>query len=173
MPSLIRPATLQDADDVARCWAAAYPDQMGVDVLEPDFLAERTLEGFQRRVPERISNTLVACDESGAVVGFCVSAHDEIEQLFVAAQPRGTGVAAMLLRRAEQQLHAQGTVPAHLFILPQNARAQRFYERCGWMWQHACAHDVQISGGRTYSLQVCRLEKVLGDEAADSDDGPT
>ena len=80
---------------------------------------------------------------------------------------------AEMERRAEQQLHAQGTVTAHLFILPQNARAQRFYERCGWMWQHACAHDVQISGGRTYSLQVCRLEKVLGDEAADSDDGPT
>ena len=73
MPSLIRPATLQDADDVARCWAAAYPDQMGVDVLEPDFLTERTLEGFQRRVPERISNTLVKTPESTRGPRRCVT----------------------------------------------------------------------------------------------------
>ena len=69
-----RPATAEDVESIARCWAEAYPDQ-GPDLqtLEPSFLAERTgAHMFRSRARERTADTLVACDSHGAVVGFCV-----------------------------------------------------------------------------------------------------
>ena len=158
----IRLATVSDVEGIARCWAEAYPDQ-GPDYheLDSDFLAERTLEQFRPRTLERVSrgDTLVATDPSGAVVGFSVLDTNEVEQFFVSARARGTGVAAQLMERAEGLLWARGTELAHLFCFVQNQRAIRFYERCGWACQGVCAHDVQISGGRTSTLRLMRLEK--------------
>ena len=163
----LRPATASDVESVARCWAEAYPDQ-GPDVkaLAPSFLAERTgTPAFRYRARERVADTLVACDDDGAVVGFCVcvGAGDtaEVEQLFLSARARGAGVAAPLLERGEELLRARGSADAHLYCMPANARAIRFYERCGWQQRGVRGHEVQISGGRTFMLQLLRLEKPL------------
>jgi len=125
----VRPATTEDVEGVARCWAAAYPDQ-GPDVqaLESSFLAERTgAHMFRSRARERTANTLVACDSHGAVVGFCVcvGAGDtaEIEQLFLCGRARGAGVAVSLLQRGEELLRARGSSHAHLYCFPKNEAA--------------------------------------------------
>jgi GNAT superfamily N-acetyltransferase len=65
------------------------------------------------------------------VVGFHVVAGDEVEQLYVSADWRGTGVAAALLTHAEDAIAVEH-VTAWLAVAPGNARARRFYERCGW-----------------------------------------
>ena len=124
-----RPATAEDVEGVARCWAEAYPDQ-GPDLqtLEPSFLAERTgAHMFRSRARERTADTLVACDSHGAVVGFCVcvGAGDtaEIEQLFLCARARGAGVAVSLLQRGEELLRARGSSHAHLYCFPKNEAA--------------------------------------------------
>ena len=187
-----RPATAEDVESIARCWAEAYPDQ-GPDLqtLDPSFLAERTgAHMFRSRARERTADTLVACDSHGAVVGFCVcvGAGDtaEIEQLFLCARARGTDVAVSLLQRGEELLRARGSAHAHLYCFPKNEAARslqtltltrtrsrsrtltltrsqalrcqcalRFYERCGWRRRGGVhQHDVQISGGRTFTLQA-------------------
>ena len=189
-----RPATAEDVEGVAHCWAEAYPDQ-GPDVqtLEPSFLAERTgAHMFRSRARERTADTLVACDSHGAVVGFCVCVGAgntaEIEQLFLCGRARGTDVAVSLLQRGEELLRARGSSQAHLYCFPKNEaarslqtltrtrtrsrsrsrtltltrtptlrcqRALRFYERCGWRRRGGVhQHDVQISGGRTFTLQA-------------------
>ena len=68
---------------------------------------------------------------TGPVVGFVVVRADEVEQLYVSTQWRGTDVAARLLG------HAEATIAAHhqtgwLAVVAGNTRARRFYERRGW-----------------------------------------
>ena len=159
---IVRPATAHDVEAIARCWSEAYQDQ-GPDLMEldPSFLAERTLEGFRPRAYERVGDTLVACDEGGAIVGLCVCVADEVEQFFLSARARGAGVSELLLERGEELLRARGSMVAHLYCMPKNERAMRFYGRCGWRRGDVHAHAVQISGGRTFTLHLMRFEKAL------------
>ena len=154
---------MHDVEGIACCWCAAYRDQ-GPDLTEltPAFLAERTLETFRRRAHERVANTLVAWNESSHLLGFCTCTADEVEQFFLSAGARGTGVAEKLLEHAEATLRSHGTSVAHLYCFPKNRRGLRFYERCRWQRQGGpCAHAVQVSGGRTHTLHLVRLEKAL------------
>jgi GNAT superfamily N-acetyltransferase len=57
---------------------------------------------------------------------------DEVEQVYVASEHRGTGLAAALLEEAERLVAANGHRRAWLAVAPGNARARRFYERSGW-----------------------------------------
>jgi ribosomal protein S18 acetylase RimI-like enzyme len=58
---------------------------------------------------------------------------DEVEQVYVAAQQRGRGVAQMLLAAAEQQVADNGFAEAWLAVVASNARARAFYARAGWI----------------------------------------
>jgi GNAT superfamily N-acetyltransferase len=57
---------------------------------------------------------------------------DEVEQVYVAAPHRGTGVAGVLMREAERQVRANGHSKGWLAVVAGNARARAFYERAGW-----------------------------------------
>ena len=156
----IRAATLDDIKIIARIWADSYGDQ-GPDIRElaPSFLAERTFAGFLPRVEKHVNHadTLVACDQRGAVIGFCVCLTDEVEQFWVSAHARGSGIAAQLMRGAETLLLSRGCKRAHLYAFVRNARASRFYERSGWERLGACTHTVH--GG--HELNLMRFEKTL------------
>jgi hypothetical protein len=56
----------------------------------------------------------------------------EVEQVYVAATYRGTGVAGMLLTEAERLVGMHGHDRAWLAVAAGNARARQFYERQGW-----------------------------------------
>ena len=84
------------------------------------------------RASERISDTTVATVD-GAVAGFVMVVDDEVEQVYVAAPYRGTGVAQALLAEAERQVEAYGHGKAWLAVVAGNARARAFYERAGWV----------------------------------------
>src|SRR5690606_9930053 len=95
----LRPARPLDADAIAVVWHDAWRD--GHIGHVPDaLLAHRTLDQFRERVPERLSSTTVA-EVDGEVVGFVTVQDDELEQLFVAADARASGVADAVLRRGE------------------------------------------------------------------------
>ena len=173
---IVRPATPMDVLGVAALWHAAYPDQQGVAELPVSFLAERTLSEFERRARDRVASTLVGCElSSGELMGMAVACTHadgrpaELEQLFVLPQARGpAGLGAQLLRAAEQRLAAAGCalaagapVIAELFVFQQNARARCFYERHGWRCTGVQPHAVEISNGRTFTLQLARYEKQL------------
>jgi GNAT superfamily N-acetyltransferase len=57
---------------------------------------------------------------------------DEIEQIYVASEHRGTGAATELLLHAERRVAANGFLAAWLAVVDGNVRARRFYERNGW-----------------------------------------
>lgn len=80
---------------------------------------------------EEASSTTVA-DIDGIVAGFVMVVGDELDQIFVAAGHRGSGIAGLLLNEAERLIAGGGHDIAWLAVVPGNARARRFYERHGW-----------------------------------------
>ena len=98
----------------------------------PDELAElRTEESFHERAAARVRDTTVAAVD-GEVGGFVMVAGDEVEQVYVAADFRGKGVAGVLMHEAERLVAASGHEQAWLAVVPGNPRARAFYEKAGW-----------------------------------------
>jgi GNAT superfamily N-acetyltransferase len=58
---------------------------------------------------------------------------NEVEQVYVAAAHRGTGVADLLLADAERRIREDEHRRAWLAVVAGNARARQFYERRGWV----------------------------------------
>ena len=73
----------------------------------------------------------------------------EIEQVYVAAAYRGTGVAKVLIGEAERQVRANGHGKAWLAVVAGNARARAFYEPAGWIdegpFDYAAAADGTVA----------------------------
>ena len=120
-----------DAHAVAQIWHAGWPDGHLGHVPE-DLVAVRTEESFHRRAAERVADTVVA-EIGSAVAGFTMVVDDELEQVYVDASHRGSGVADALLADAEARIRATGHSRAWLAVVAGNARARRFYERRGWV----------------------------------------
>jgi GNAT superfamily N-acetyltransferase len=127
----LRAAQADDARDIAEIWHRGWQDaHLG---FVPQELADvRTEASFRARASERIADTTVATFD-GAVVGFVMVVDDEVEQVYVAAAYRGTGVAKVLIGEAERQVRANGHGKAWLAVVAGNARARAFYERAGWV----------------------------------------
>jgi ribosomal protein S18 acetylase RimI-like enzyme len=130
---ILRPATPEDVDEIARVfhegWHDAHPGRV------PDGLTERrTPEAFHDRVAQRVAETdeTTVAEVDGALAGFVMVAGDEAEQVYVDRAFRGSGVAAALLAEAERQIAAGGHDLAWLVVVRGNDRAQAFYAKQGW-----------------------------------------
>ncbi|MCP9487243.1 MAG: GNAT family N-acetyltransferase [Gaiellaceae bacterium MAG52_C11] len=126
----LRRAGSQDARDVAEIWHPGWRDAH-LGIVPHELVRARTEASFYTRAPARIGDTTVAVVD-GDVAGFVMVVDDEVEQVYVSARHRGTGVAAVLLREAESQVRANGYGKAWLAVVAGNARARAFYERNGW-----------------------------------------
>lgn len=150
--AVVRAATPDDADVVAEIWHTGWHDGHAGHV--PDGLtAVRTREAFGARAEARVPQTTVAV-VGGDVAGFVMVVEDEVEQLFVAREHRGTGVATVLLAEGERQVTAAGHAEPWLAVVEGNARARRFYERCGWRDAGPLPYEVTVDG-RTF-VSPCR-----------------
>jgi GNAT superfamily N-acetyltransferase len=155
----LRPARPADADAVAAVWSAAWRDGH-LGHVSDELVALRTPDSFRLRAADRIANTVVA-EVHGVVAGFVTVAGDEVEQVFVAAAYRGSGLAGQLLEDGERQVAAAGHPVAWLAVVSGNSRARRFYERCGWHdegpFEYAAEHD-----GTTIAVPCHRYVKQVG-----------
>jgi GNAT superfamily N-acetyltransferase len=127
----LRSAEPADADAIADVWRRAWPDGHEGHVSE-ELVALRTPESFRERAAARVGETTVA-EVDGAVAGFVTLAGNEVEQVFVSAEHRGSGIASALLAEAKRRLRARGHAQAWLAVVEGNVRARRFYEREGWV----------------------------------------
>lgn len=157
-PTVLRAATRDDVEDIATIWHHAWIDGHRGHV-PPGLEAHRQLDHFLARVPPRIEVTTVAV-AGGAVVGFVSVHEDELEELFVAAAARGTGVAAALLAHGEARIAARFD-RAWLAVVAGNVRARRFYERCGWSDAGALDYPAETLSG-SFIVPSRRYEKELG-----------
>jgi len=153
---ILRPARGADAGAVARIWYDGWRDGHEGNVPE-ELLAFRTLESFQSRASNRVSDTVVAIVDY-AVAGFVMVVDDEVEQVYVAGEHRGTGVAGVLLTEAERLVASNGHDEAWLAVVPGNSRARRFYERRGWRDDGLIEYPAATEAG-PFQLTACRYTK--------------
>ena len=115
-----------------RSWQEAYPG-----LVSPEYLEKFSLEKCEQMAFRFPENTLVA-KEGERVLGFvCYGQRDdeapgigEIFALYVLAERYGTGLGRRLMDAGLAEL--PGCDQIRLWVLKGNARAIRFYEKCGF-----------------------------------------
>jgi GNAT superfamily N-acetyltransferase len=130
---------------------AVAADIAGVASLAEQYWEFESIQGFDRPRIETLLRRLLAEPERGAcwvaeadgrLCGYLVAVimfsleHGglmaEIDEVFVSAQQRSTGVGALLIARAERDLAVRGMVRLQLQLGVGNERARVFYERHGF-----------------------------------------
>ena len=155
---IIRDAEIAEIGPLARIWYDGWQDAHA-GIVPVELARVRTLESFRERLGAALASVRVAGD-AGAPVGFCMLKSDELYQLYVSAQARGSGVAAALVADAETRLGGSGVATAWLACAIGNERAARFYEKCGWRRAGTVVERLEIPNG-TFPLEVWRYEKSL------------
>ncbi|HUE82814.1 MAG TPA: GNAT family N-acetyltransferase [Pyrinomonadaceae bacterium] len=154
----VRSAQEVEIGQLARIWYDAW-HEAHARIVPAELTRLRTLEGFRERLRAALPDVRVV-GPLGGPDGFCVVKGDELYQLFVSAQSRGSGVAAALVADAEARLRQSGADTAWLACAIGNHRAARFYEKCGWRRVGNMVNNAETSNG-TFPLEVWRYEKSL------------
>lgn len=141
----LRPGTSEDAGAVAEIWYLGWQDAHRGNVPD-DLVVARTKEPFWERAAQRVGDTVVVTVD-GQVAGFVMVVDDEVDQVYVPADHRGSGVAVALLGAAEQQVAANGHGKAWLAVVAGNARARKFYERQGRTDEGRFDHEAPSDSG--------------------------
>ena len=115
-----------------KAWHEAYPG-----LVSDDYLDKLTLEKCEKMAYSWTDNLIVAKD-NGRVIGFVgfgdrgdeAPGIGEIFAMYVLSEYYGTGVAQKLMEAGLRQL--EGYPKVCLWVLKDNKRAIRFYEKCGF-----------------------------------------
>lgn len=155
----IRPADAAEVPRLARIWHEGWQDAHA-DILPEQLKRVRTYESFEQRMREGLHKTRVI-GPIGAPFGFCMMKGEELNQLYVAAEARGTGAAQALIGDAEQRLAAAGAPLIWLACAIGNERAARFYEKSGWRNIGVRTIHHEMPDGSLFPLEIWRFEKNL------------
>ena len=116
-----------------KAWQEAY-----AGIIDPAYLAKLTIEKCERVAFAWRENNVIALDGE-RVVGFaCYGAcrdedlpdAGEVSAIYILAEYYGQGVGYRLMQMALAELDGYDKVA--VWVLKDNARAIRFYERCGF-----------------------------------------
>lgn len=147
-----------DLDEVASIWYQGWQDAHA-KILPKELAQYRTLDSFKQKLRSFFPNIRVACKHD-KLVGFSITDNDELNQFYVTADARGSGVAAALLADAEKRLHDIGIKTAWLACAIGNYRAAKFYEKNGWCRVGNMISQLPTPDG-LFPLEVWRYEKHL------------
>ncbi|MEV5378615.1 GNAT family N-acetyltransferase [Streptomyces nondiastaticus] len=151
-----------------RGWQAAY-----AGIVPQTYLDAMTVEGDagQRRQlfsqPRRKSRDLLALGDRGPVGWICFGPYrsemsglgrvGEVYALYVSPGLIGQGIGRRLLGEAHARMKSQGFESSALWVLCDNQRARRFYERAGYQADGATQDDVYDE----ITLTELRYQRVL------------
>ena len=155
---IVRPADAAEIAPLAEIWHAGWHDAHAA-IVPAALTRVRTLASFADRLRAALATMRVA-GPPDAPRGLCMTKDDELHQMYVAAPFRGAGVAAALMADGEARLAAAGVATAWLACAIGNARAARFYEKCGWSLTRTVVDPLETPDG-FFPLEVWRYEKVL------------
>jgi GNAT superfamily N-acetyltransferase len=138
---VIRRARLDDAAAIAevhvRTWQAAYEHVFGAQRLAG--IDVRGREGLARRNASNADHDVFVAEEDDRIVGFAASGpaeedgeERELFAIYVLPEAWGTAAAPGLMHATLDAMRGRGTARAILWVLDDNPRARRFYEREGW-----------------------------------------
>jgi ribosomal protein S18 acetylase RimI-like enzyme len=137
----VRAAEADDAAAIAavhvRTWQGAYRHVFPAEGLDALAVDERTA-GWERVFATGRQRVFVAVRD-GAVVGFVSvgssrddDAEGELYAIYVLPEEWGHGSGRLLMDAALSALREDGYRDAILWVLEDNPRTRRFYERSGW-----------------------------------------
>ncbi len=161
----LRPVTLEMLPELCALhvlsWQVAYRGMVPDDYLA-GLSVEQRLSRWQERF-EQGSNAEYAIVADGRIVGLCISGASrdeggevgEIHAFYLHPDEWGKGYAYPAMQLALDILRAQGYLVAELWVLEENARARRFYQKAGF------AHDgtrkeLTIGGAAVWELRYRR-----------------
>jgi GNAT superfamily N-acetyltransferase len=114
-----------------RAWQTAY-----AHLFPAERLAELSVE---RRAEQHRESPPLVVEEAGRIVGFVSvgtsrddDADGELFAIYVDPEYWGRGVGRELIAAGEERLRELGHAVAILWVLDDNPRGRRFYERAGW-----------------------------------------
>ncbi len=151
-------ATKAQFEQIAELWETGWHDAHA-EIVPSDLCALRTSKSFRARTLDNLALTRVAVDGS-KVLGFCMTKEDELYQMYVTQQARGSGVAQTLIADSERRIRAAGHKTAWLACAKGNERAGRFYGKSGWIRAGQQVVHLETSEG-AYPLEVWRFEKPM------------
>ena len=133
----VRPVGVGDAEGFVRAyeesWDAALAALAGRSLKELSPYEER-IEAFRKTFGGELPAGAGAwvAEADGAIVGVAVRVGPELRSLYVVPKAWGTGAAHALIETAVAAIRADGHPEAMLWVVEENPRARRFYEREGW-----------------------------------------
>jgi ribosomal protein S18 acetylase RimI-like enzyme len=136
----VRRARLEDARAIAQVhaetWREAYEHVFGAERLASVTIDAR-LAQWERILAAGQSDVFVAA--AGGLVGFVstgdsrdADAEAELFAIYVLPEAWGTGAGSALMRAGVEAMRLRASGDAVLWVLDDNPRARRFYEREGW-----------------------------------------
>ena len=154
----VRDADASELDALTTLWYEGWRDAH-LKIVPPALTLVRTRTTFRHRL-EAALETVRVVGPIGAPLGLHMIKGDELYQLYVAEDARGTGVAPTLIADAEARLAANGVTTAWLACAIGNERAARFYEKRGWHRTGTVTNQLETPIG-AFPLEVWRYEKRL------------
>jgi GNAT superfamily N-acetyltransferase len=157
--NVVRRAHAADARAIAdvhvRTWQAAYRHAFPQEVLDGLSVDERE-NSWRERLEEGYAAWVAETAEG--IVGFAAAGPSRTERdvgelyaIYVLPESWGGGAAHELMAAVDDWLVGEGYVTAMLWVLADNPRARRFYEREGW----------RAEGTRTDTVRGTQVEEAL------------
>jgi GNAT superfamily N-acetyltransferase len=154
----VRFADESEVDFLAHLWFDVWHESHP-QLVPSELTRQRTLDNFRSRLQTLVRSIRVV-GPAGAPLGFSIVKNDELYQLFVSRESRGSGVAAALMADAEDRLARNGVRTAWLACAIGNQRAARFYEKSGWRRTGTMIDQLDTASGK-FPMEVWRYEKRL------------
>jgi tRNA dimethylallyltransferase len=130
---VLQPAGPEDAESAFQVQRAASLAALG-HIYPPDrypFPDDAVRERWREALADERGSVIVA-KRGERMVGVAAAKDGWLDGLYVVPKEWGNGVADRLHDEALQALSAAGAKKARLWVLEDNTRARRFYERRGW-----------------------------------------
>jgi GNAT superfamily N-acetyltransferase len=149
----VRRARLDDAPVIAevhvRTWQDAYEHVFGAERLT-GVTVEQRLPMWRQILQSAEQTALVAEDEDGELWG-----------IYVLSGAWGSGAGAALMAAGIEALRESGCHEVILWVLEDNPRARRFYEREGWVLDGERKDDEFLG----VAVTEVRYRRLLGGSA--------
>jgi GNAT superfamily N-acetyltransferase len=158
----VRAAEEPEIGHLAKIWYDGW-HEAHAQILSEELTQLRTLKSFRDRLHAALADVRVV-GPPARPLGFCIVRGDELYQLFVSPESRGSGIAAALLADAETRIAHSGVEIGWLACAIGNQRAARFYEKCGWHRAGNMVNQADTSDG-PFPVEVWRYEKTLAGQA--------
>jgi GNAT superfamily N-acetyltransferase len=130
---LIRAARQDEGDALAEIQRRA--SVAGLAHIFPPEQYPYPIEEIRQRWREALAaegRSVLVYEADGETLGVAMTGPEWLDGLYVVPERWGSGIAVELHDQALDVLRAEGFQRCHLWVLEDNRRARRFYERLGW-----------------------------------------